>query len=154
MIILTILIALVLQITILDLIAIGWVRPNLLLIVTVFYAISGGSRRGLATGIFAGALADIFSAGPMGLNTVALGVCGYLCGYFAGVVYKDNTFTQAVMCAIAGLIYALIYLTGMAVLLRPVSLTPLFFTVSIPAIIYTTCIYPLAAKIICTGRKF
>jgi len=148
MIALVVLIALFLQITILDLISIAGIRPNLLLIATVFYAIQRGSRTGLKTGVFAGILADIFSAGPMGLNTVALGICGYLCGYFARMVYKDSVFTQVVMCAIAGLVYSFIQLAGLAVLLKPVSLPAMFFTVSIPAVVYTTCIYPLTVKII------
>jgi len=146
MIILTILIALILQITLLDLLAIGWIRPNLLLIVTVFYAIQGDSWRGFKIGLLSGILADLFSAGTMGVNTIALGLCGYLAGYFARMVYKESVFTQVAMCIACGFVYFLVQFLNLALFHEAVNLPTIFFTVTLPAVIFTACAYPLVSK--------
>jgi len=147
MIFIFIIIALILQITVLDTIAIGWIRPDLLLVLTVAIAMHRGKLTGLKAGLFAGAIADIFSVGRLGLNIFLLGACGFLVGYFADKIYKESMFAQCLVCAIASLCYGIFYWCGMHFYPAVPSFASVFWYAVLPTAIYTTAICPFVFRL-------
>ena len=75
---LALLIVLLIQIQILPIFCI---KLDLLALITIYGGLSYGWKRGLAVGLIAGLLQDIFSGGILGLAPVGLATCGILAGY-------------------------------------------------------------------------
>lgn len=87
---LLLLLALVLQSTILPLIAINGVRPDLLLIMVVSSGLLLGKEHGVGMGFFAGLLQDLASGNIFGLNTLSKLATGYFAGSLERKVFKEN----------------------------------------------------------------
>ena len=79
-----------LQSTMIPAIAMGGVRPDLVLVVVVSTALANGRETGVLCGIFGGILQDLLSAGPFGVNTLAKMVVGLLVGMYEHKVNKKN----------------------------------------------------------------
>lgn len=75
---LVILIVLLIQIQLLPILGI---KLDLLALVTIYYGLLSGWKKGLGVGLTAGILQDIFSGGILGLAPVGLVICGILAGY-------------------------------------------------------------------------
>ena len=56
------------------------IRPNLGFLLVYFIGFYAGERKGLAAGLPTGALWDLFSGGPPGLNLITMGLIGLLSG--------------------------------------------------------------------------
>lgn len=72
------------------------VHPDLLLIVALCVAVSGGRNRGAIAGFIAGTIADTFMTSPLGLSALAYTVACYGAGAFA----EDASTTPLVASAI------------------------------------------------------
>lgn len=85
-----IVLALVLQATLVPLITIKGVRPDLLLIIVVSSGLLLGKEQGLGLGFFAGLLQDLASGNIFGLNLLAKMATGFLAGVAERKVFKEN----------------------------------------------------------------
>ena len=74
----TILIA-ICQVTLVNAISIGNIKPDLLLVWVIFVALDKGAVKAAMAGILAGFLKDVFSAGAF-INTLSLPACGIAAG--------------------------------------------------------------------------
>lgn len=81
---------LVLQATALPLVAIGGVRPDLMLIATISAGLLLGREHGVGVGFFAGLLQDLASGNIFGLSVLAKTTAGYLAGLMERKVFKEN----------------------------------------------------------------
>lgn len=81
---------LVLQATVLPLVAIGGVRPDLMLIATISAGLLLGREHGVGMGFFAGLLQDLASGNIFGLNVLAKTAIGYFAGLMERKVFKEN----------------------------------------------------------------
>ncbi|MDR3562859.1 MAG: rod shape-determining protein MreD [Negativicutes bacterium] len=81
---------LIIQATLLPLIAINGIRPDLLLLVVVSSALLLGKEQGVGLGFFSGLLQDLASGNIFGLNVLAKIVTGYLAGAMERKVFKEN----------------------------------------------------------------
>lgn len=81
---------LVLQATIIPLLAISTIRPDLLLIITVSTGLLMGKEQGVGVGFFAGLLQDLSSGNIFGLNILAKMAVGYLFGMAERKVFKEH----------------------------------------------------------------
>lgn len=84
------LLTLVLQATVVPLMAIGGIRPDLLLIIVVSSALLQGKEQGVGLGFFAGLLQDLASGNIFGLNSLSKLATGYLAGSMERNVFKEN----------------------------------------------------------------
>jgi rod shape-determining protein MreD len=73
-------VALLLQLTVAPEISIGMVKPDLLLVTTICWALFGGSGQGALFGFFGGLLEDIFSTAVLGVSAFTKTLLGYFCG--------------------------------------------------------------------------
>lgn len=88
--ILLVLFGFLLQSTLLTQIAVGSIHPNLLLVLTVSFALMRGKREGMFVGFLGGLLADLFYGEVLGFTSLLLLTVGYVCGFCYRVFYDDD----------------------------------------------------------------
>lgn len=84
------LLAVSLQSTMIPVIAVGGVRPDLVLVIVVSAALADGRETGVLCGIFGGVLQDLLSVGPFGVNTLTKMIVGLIVGIYEHKVNKKN----------------------------------------------------------------
>ena len=94
------LLAVSLQSTMIPAIAVGGIRPDLVLVVVVSAALADGKETGILCGIFGGLVQDLLSAGPFGVNTLAKMLVGLLVGIYEHKVNKKNLFMPLVAVSV------------------------------------------------------
>ncbi|MFH1238670.1 MAG: rod shape-determining protein MreD [bacterium] len=94
---LVILVALILETTVFNYLAIGGVKPDLLLIVVIYLALNKGALTGEISGFIAGFLQDVFSGGLIGLNALVKTIIGNLVSLGRGKLAFENVITQVVI---------------------------------------------------------
>lgn len=82
--------ALLLQITVLEMLRIGGVMPDLVLMLVVFAAFLRGKTEGAFWGFVAGLMKDVAAGSFFGLNALSLMTAGYLVGLAERRLYKDS----------------------------------------------------------------
>jgi rod shape-determining protein MreD len=134
--------ALVIHMTVLGYFNIFGARPDLLLILTIFFAIFLGGRSGLQAGIAAGFLKDIFAFDVFGVNMLVLGVTGFLVGILNDKFYSQSRGTQVgLVFSFSVFSMSLHYIIASSVL-RFVNLGLLDYMISsiLPASLYTAAV--------------
>jgi len=79
-----------LQSTLIPVISIGGIRPDLALVVVISAALTGGRETGVLCGTFGGILQDLLSVGPFGLNTLTKIMLGLVFGLYERKVNQGN----------------------------------------------------------------
>ncbi len=82
--------ALLLQLTLINLISLQGLKPDLILLVVVVFSLMGGAEEGCVSGFAAGLLQDIFSSGLLGVNALAKTVIGFSCGILRNKVFPEH----------------------------------------------------------------
>ncbi len=72
----------ILHMSFLDLIAVSGIAPDLLLLMTVWIAVSEGRIAGMFAGFMSGILLDIISDDVLGTNALAKTIAGFIASYF------------------------------------------------------------------------
>lgn len=135
--ILTILTLLVLQVTFLPLIEVHGVKPDLILIATVFFSLQLGPWFGLWIGLASGLLKDLFSQGLVGGFAFSLGAVGLIVGYHGKLLYKESPFVQGVVTFLASALVNFCYYGLVNLYLTMPPLMASFRYIILPASIYT-----------------
>lgn len=104
---LLIIISLLLQVTIIARISVFGSRIDLLLAFVVSMALLKGALYGEVIGFMSGLIYDIFSGGPLGVNSFIMIIVGYGVGAFKNKLYVDNPITQALFGSVATLVVKL-----------------------------------------------
>lgn len=84
------LVSLILQSTVFSHLNIAGIKPDLVLVFIVFYALLNGPKEGALIGFVGGMLQDLLFGQDLGMNTVAKTVVGYTFGVLEKKIYKDN----------------------------------------------------------------
>ena len=96
-------IAVSLQSTLIPVLAIEGVRPDLVLVAVVVAALSSGRETGLVCGVFGGLLQDLLSVGPFGYNVFSKMLLGFLVGLYERKVNQGSLLLPMVAVAAATL---------------------------------------------------
>lgn len=136
-------VALLLQTTMLDQVAIIGIKPDLIMLLVVLNGFLLGTREGAFLGFAGGVIEDLFSGTYIGLNALSKMVAGYLAGAVGERLYKESALVAAVvtfMSTMAGLAvyYLLTLFLGIYI---PVLYA--LFRVALPAAFYTALLVPL-----------
>ncbi|MGQ9823683.1 MAG: rod shape-determining protein MreD [Desulfotomaculales bacterium] len=103
-----------LQVTVLDAIGIFGLKPDLVVVLVIFYGFLFGQREGAFWGFVGGFLLDMATGSYFGLNVLDHLVAGYLAGVVQGALYKDNPFvvslTTLLVCFFSGFLHYLLLL--------------------------------------------
>ena len=134
---LTILLTFLVQCTLLPMISIGSIKPNLILILCISIGLTRGRRSGLWTGLWSGLLVDFFYGSVFGFYALIYMYVGYLSGYACKIYYDNDVKVPMVMAAIFDVLYNLaVY--GLQFLLRGrLAIGTYLYRIIIPEMIYT-----------------
>ena len=106
---LIIIIALIIQLTILNSFTLQGIKPDLILILVIAFALLKGPEEGAIVGFFSGLLQDIFSIGLLGVHALIKTVTGFLCG-----LLKERMFAEHILFVIPLVtIFATIFKSGL-----------------------------------------
>ena len=133
----TIIVCFLLQCTVMDLISIGSITPNLMLVLCVSMGLMRGRKSGLWVGFFSGLLVDLFYGSLFGFYALVYMYTGFLCGYAHRIYYDNDVKVPMFLTALADLFYNLaVY--GLQFLLRGrLGLGTYLFRIIIPEVFYT-----------------
>ncbi|MGD8307186.1 MAG: rod shape-determining protein MreD [Ignavibacteria bacterium] len=84
---------LLLQISVVPLIAISGIIPDFILITLVYYSITRNQLYGTILGAFCGLLVDLVTGGLLGSYMLSKTLAGFVAGYFSGETKKDSSTT-------------------------------------------------------------
>ncbi len=134
---LTILICFLLQSTVLHVISIGVITPNLLLILCVSMGLMRGRKSGLWTGFFSGLLIDLFYGSVFGFYALIYMFAGFLSGYACRVFYDNDVKIPVLMTGIADVGYNIAVYTLQFLLRGRMGLSTYILRIILPEMIYT-----------------
>jgi len=101
----TIIVAAIIESTLLSLVTIGGIRPNLMLVLVIFIGLHSDWNEALEAGIVGGILRGVMGTGSIGMNLVILGLCGLSAGYCKNKVFKENFLTQILLTFLIALAF-------------------------------------------------
>ena len=105
---LTIVICFLLQCTVMDLISIGSVTPNLMLVFCVSMGLMRGRKSGLWAGFFSGLFVDLFFGSVFGFYALIYMYIGYLNGKFNRIFYPEDIKLPLALILCSDLAYGLL----------------------------------------------
>ena len=129
---------LVLQITVMDMLQIYSVKPNLLLTYAMCVAILYGPGEGIIVGGVCGVCLDIMSAGYFGMHTILGIITGGLVGYINNKHFKKRIYVTAICVLIYSVIYECIVTVIYMISTGQVDFVYAFRYITIPQGIYNT----------------
>lgn len=100
------------QTTIMPLVSIGGIIPDLILIILVYYGITQGQIYGTVLGFIYGFLFDLITGSLLGSSMIAKTVAGFTSGYFSSENKRDQyliSFNFSLIILICSLIDSTIY---------------------------------------------
>lgn len=103
---------LLLQTTVVPLISIGGIIPDLVLILLVFYTINNGQIFGTVLGFIFGFLFDLITGSLLGSAMIAKILAGFIAGYFSSETKRDNylkPFNFSLIVLLAALVDSVVY---------------------------------------------
>ena len=103
------LLALILQQTVVRMISIGSIQPDLMLVVLVAISMRYGSVVGLFSGLTIGLIQDVYAIEALGANAMAKCLVGYFTGLLDEKVIKVMPATKVLFLAVAFLFHDIVY---------------------------------------------
>lgn len=111
--VLTIFVLLLLQVTVIPQLFSPKLRPDLLLIFTVSFGLLSGREKAVGVGFFAGLLQDLASGSIFGIHMLSKIAIGYLAGLAEQKVFKEHIFLPMASMFIASLFNSFLMLALM-----------------------------------------
>lgn len=133
--------SLILESTLFNEIMIAGVKPDLILIIVILYAIFNGPKEGALIGLFLGLLEDLFLSKYIGINALTKLVVGFLIGSLEKRIYKENFLVPTVALFFGSLIYGLLFIIFSNMLGYSLGIVKIIYVV-LPMSIYNTCFAP------------
>jgi len=85
-----IVVALLIQLTLINSITILGLKPDLIMVVVVIFSLLKGEKEGTISGFASGLLQDIFSTGLLGINALVKTVIGFTCGILREKIFHEH----------------------------------------------------------------
>lgn len=143
-------VALLLQLTVAPEISIGTVKPDLLLAVTVCWALFEGPARGALFGFWGGLLEDVFSTAVMGVTAFAKTIIGYFSGELRQRIISKSVVWPMLIVFFASILHELVKFASWAIVGLE-DMPPFSFGVIAGLALYnaliTLAVYPLIRRL-------
>lgn len=130
----------ILQNTIFSTLSLNGVKPNLLLIITVFFGFAVSTNNGMLTGFFCGLLSDIFFGSYIGIYSFLFMLLGGFAGVLAKVFYQDDIIFPFVTIALADGLFGFVYYVLMFLLRGRFDFISYMNSIILPELLYTLII--------------
>ena len=99
----------VIQSTVWNLFTFTNIKPNLMLILVVSFALMHGSRSGICIGFISGLLTDILYGDLFGINALLFMYIGYFVGKMYQVFFDEDIRVALIATGVCDLVYNIIY---------------------------------------------
>ncbi len=138
--------ALFLQVTLLNLLSVFGVKPDLVLITVVFNAFLRGPREGALLGFLGGLFVDLATGSYVGMNSLSMMSVGYLVGLTESKLYKDSSLMVVFLVWLSS--FAAQFSNYILLWLMEVYIAPgvALLNVIIPTATYTALLVPLSYR--------
>lgn len=127
----------VLQNTVFSTLSLNGVKPNLLLIIAVYFGFAVSINNGMLTGFFSGLLCDIFFGSYIGVYSFLFMLLGGFSGVLAKVFYQDDVIFPYVTIALSDGLFGFVYYIFMFLLRGRFSFVSYANSVILPELLYT-----------------
>lgn len=147
--------SLILQTTVLPLLKIAGVMPDLLLVLVIFAALHYGLPAGWVVGLSVGLIQDFLNARYLGLGALSFFATSYIIGFLEDKVFKENPFVFLILVFLGSFISNIVFFVGQSLVGSFSFSFSLFWRVLIPSALYNvfvaTVLLPLFTKL--TGHN-
>lgn len=117
------------------------VKPDLLLIIVLFYSIFHGSIQGGIVGFCLGLLEDLYLGRFIGMNALSKGLTSYLIGLIAGGAFRENLLVPIISVFVGTLFnFTAVFILGKIIGLQ--WSWGLLVEKGLPLAIYNACLVP------------
>lgn len=138
-----IVVALLIQLTLINLITILGVKPDFIMVVVVVFSLLKGEKEGSISGFVSGLLQDIFSTGLLGINALAKTVIGFTCGIVKEKIFHEHIlFIIPVITFIASFMQSIIMLLLLRAFGTEYNLAWSLKQVALPEALYSSLLSP------------
>lgn len=150
------LISLTLQSTVFSHLTVAGVKPDLVLVFIVFYALLHGPYEGALMGLTGGLLQDLLFGQNLGMNTLAKLAVGYVFGILEKKIYKDNILIPMVALFLGTLLNETIlyFLRFFSYLIRPDDGSVGSYFVALQSVMLSVAIYNACLAPFIYGRFY
>ena len=134
--------AALMQTTWLDAIRVAGVKPNLTLLLVVYFAVNEGEERAMFTGVLGGIFQDVASRMTLGHHILCLVLIGYTVGRLTTRLITDHPAVTAGLVFLAGLINGLLYTAILYVQEPGLPAVRTIAAIVVPGAFYTALVTP------------
>jgi rod shape-determining protein MreD len=114
------------------------VRPDIILLVVVAWALFNGSREGILWGFVGGLWMDFLGGGPMGGSSLALMAAALIAGLGHNRFFRNNPIVPFGIALLGTLIYSLVYLSILALIGHRLEFHRMFLELVVPVTLYNS----------------
>ena len=132
-----VMLAFILQNTVFTTLSLNGVKPNLLLIITVFFGYAVSMNNGMLTGFFCGLLCDIFFNSFIGVYSFLFMLLGAFGGVMAKIFYQDDIVFPYLTIAVTDALFGFTYYIAVFLLRGRFVFTDYLQRIILPEILYT-----------------
>ncbi len=131
--------AFLIQLLFLDHIKIAHVKPDLLVLLVVFFAIFFGPGTGAEAGFVSGLFKDTYSLDIFGVNSVLLSLTGLIAGMLSPKLFKESKLTQILLVFAFSVLYMVIhyFVSSLILKITYVTLPEYLYSLILPSSFYT-----------------
>ena len=138
-----IIIALLIQLTLINSVTILGLKPDLIMVVVVVFSLLKGEKEGTISGFATGLLQDIFSTGLLGINALAKTVIGFFSGIIKEKIFHEHLlFIIPVITFIASLIQSILIILLLRAFGTEYDLAWSLKQIALPEALYSSLLSP------------
>lgn len=145
---LLILIAYLLQSTMIRILPMGGVAPNLLIILTSCFGFMRGKKEGMFIGFVSGLVMDVLFGNIIGFYALVYMIIGYLNGFFSSIFYPEDIKLPMVLITSSELVYCFVVYFFRFLIQGKLRFGYYFLHIILPEIVYTIFVTIIIYKII------
>ena len=146
--VLLILVSYLIQSTMIGILPMGGVAPNLLIILTSSFGFMRGKKEGMFIGFISGLIIDILFGKIIGFYALIYLVIGYLNGFFASIFYPEDIKLPMVLITSSELVYCFLIYVFRFLIQGKLRFGYYFVHVILPEIVYTLFVTIIVYKVI------
>ena len=135
-------VAFLIQFLFLDHIKIAGAKPDLLVLLTVFFAIFFGPGIGAEAGLLSGLFKDIYSLDIFGVNSILLSLMGLIMGVLSPKLFKESKLTQGLLVFSSSMLYMIAhyFVSSLILKITYITLPEYLYGLILPSSFYTAMI--------------
>jgi rod shape-determining protein MreD len=126
-----------LQCTLFNTLSLGYISPNILIIITSSFGLMRGKKEGLVIGFFCGLLIDIFYGDVLGFYALIYMYIGYVNGFFNKIFYDEDIKLPIILITLSDLTYGFIIYVFLFLLRTRFDFIYYLIHIIIPEVVYT-----------------